>query len=167
MSLKATLKASVSGTLSGSNDLGNPVQTFAELFELALTDGTGADQANNVFSDERTIAASGTENLDLAGVLANALGATLGFSAIKAILIVAAVSNTNNVVIGGAGSNAFAGPFADATDKIVLGPGDVFVITRRSAAGMAVAAGTGDILLVANSGAGTSVTYKIVILGEA
>jgi hypothetical protein len=55
--------------LPASNDLGDPVQTFAEQFELAIANGTGADQANNVFSDERTIAASGTDNLDLAGVL--------------------------------------------------------------------------------------------------
>jgi hypothetical protein len=32
---------------------------------------------------------------------------------------------------------------------------------------MAVAAGTGDILKVANSGAGSAVTYKIIIIGEA
>jgi hypothetical protein len=166
-SLKATLKASVTGTFAGSNDLGNPVQTFAELFELAITDGTGADQATSIFSDERTLGASGTENLDLSGVLSNALGATIAFSAIKAILIVADAANTNNVVVGGAGSNAFVGPFADATDKIVLGPGDVFMISRRSAAGMAVVAATGDILLVANSGAGTALTYKIIVIGEA
>jgi hypothetical protein len=95
------------------------------------------------------------------------LGATLAFTAIKAILIVADAANTNDVVVGGAASNAFVGPFADATDKINVGPGDVFLITRRSAAGLAVAAGTGDILKVANGGAGSAVTYRIIILGEA
>jgi hypothetical protein len=49
------------------------------------------------------------ENLDLSGVLANALGATLAFTAIKAILIVADSANTNNVVVGGAASNGFVG----------------------------------------------------------
>jgi hypothetical protein len=165
--LKATLKASISGTLAGVNDLGDPVQTFAEQFELAIANGTGADQANNVFSDERTIAASGTDNLDLAGVLGNALGATLTFTAIKAIMIVADEGNTNDVVVGGAASNTFAGPFADATDKVSIGPGDVFLITRRSAAGLGVTGATGDILKIANSGAGTPVTYKIIIIGEA
>jgi hypothetical protein len=167
MSLTARLKASVSGTLSGSNDLGNPSQSFSELVEIAIADGTGANQANNVFSDERTLAASTSENLDLSGVLANALGATLAFTAVKAILVVADAGNTNDVVIGGAASNGFVGPFADATDKINVGPGDVFLITRRSAAGLAVAAGTGDILKVANGGAGSAVTYRIIILGEA
>jgi hypothetical protein len=167
MSLKATLKASITGTLAGANDLGDAVQTFAELVEIAISDGTGADQGNNVFSDERTLLASTSENLDLAGSLANAIGATLTFTAIKAILIVADPGNTNDVVVGGAASNGFVGPFADATDKINVGPGDVFLITRRSAAGLAVVAATGDILKVANSGAGSSVTYKIIIIGEA
>jgi hypothetical protein len=39
--LKATLKASISGTLAGVNDLGDPVQTFAEQFELAIANGAG------------------------------------------------------------------------------------------------------------------------------
>jgi hypothetical protein len=165
MSLKASLKASISGTLTGSNHLGNPVQTFAEIVEIALSDGSGADQASNIFSDERTLAASASESLDLSGVLQNAFGSTLTLTKVKAILIVANSANTNNVVVGGAASNCFVGPFADATDKIVIGPGDAFLLTRRSAAGMAVAAGTGDILQVANSGSGTSVTYQIILLG--
>jgi hypothetical protein len=167
MSLKAMLKASITGTLTGSNDLGNAVQTFAEILELAIADGTGADQANNIFSDERTLAASATESLDLAGSLSNALGALLTFTAVKAIMIVADPGNTNDVVVGGAAANAFTGPFADATDKLSIGPGDFVVITRRSAAGWAVVAGTGDLLKIANSGAGSSVTYKIIVIGEA
>jgi hypothetical protein len=167
MSLKAALKASVTGTLSGSNDLGNPVQTFSELVELAIADGTGADQANNIFSDERTLAASATESLDLAGALSNALGAVLTFTAIKAIMIVADSGNTNDVVVGGAAANAFVGPFVDATDKLSIGPGDFVLITRRSAAGWPVVAATGDLLKIANAGAGSSVTYKIIVIGEA
>jgi hypothetical protein len=167
MPLTATIKASIAALLTGANDMANPSLQFTEAFSLPIADGNAADQANNVFCDERTLGASATENLDLAGGLTNALGATLTFTAIKAILVIASASNTNNVVLGGAGANTFVGPFGDASDKIVIGPGDSFLITRRSAAGMAVTAGTGDILLVANSGAGTAVTYRIVIIGEA
>jgi hypothetical protein len=124
--LKATLKASVTGTLTGSNDLGDAVQTFAELVEIAITDGTGANQANNVFSDARTLGASRPRTSIFPACLTNALGATLAFTAIKAILIVADARNTNNVEVGGAASNGFVGPFADATDKIVDGPGRRF-----------------------------------------
>jgi hypothetical protein len=164
--VKATLKASITGTLSGANDVGDVSQTFAELFEVALTDGTGANQANNVFGDTRTINASSSENLDLAGGLTNALNATLTFTAIKAILIVADKGNTNNVVVGGAASNAFP-LFGDATDTIAIKPGGCFMIADPTAAGLTVTAGTGDILKIANSGSGSAVSYTIIIVGEA
>lgn len=167
MGLAARLKASVVATLTGSNDMAAPVHSVAEIFDLALANGTGADQANNMFADERVLAASASESLDLAGGISNALGAVLAFDAIKGILIVADPTNTNNVVVGGAAANAFVGPFADATDKVVLGPGDAFLFTRRSAAGMVVTAGTGDLLQVANSGAGSAVTYRVILIGEA
>jgi hypothetical protein len=167
MGLSAKIKASVSGTLSTSNDMGVASLPFSEIVELAITNGTGADQANNAFMDERTLAASTSEDLDLAGVLANVFGAVLTAAAVKAILVIADEDNTNNVVIGGAAANAFVGPFGDATDKLVLGPGDVFLITRRNATGMAVTGGTGDKLQIANSGAGSSVTYRIVLFLEA
>jgi hypothetical protein len=167
MGLSAKIKASVTGTLSSANDMGVASFPFSELFELVLTNGTGADQGNNAFMDERTLAASTSEELDLAGVLSNVFGAVLAAAAVKAILVIADQENTNNVVIGGAAANAFVGPFADATDKLVLGPGDAFLITRRSAAGMAVTGGTGDKLQIANSGAGSPVTYRIVLVLEA
>lgn len=166
MNFAATLKASVTGTLTGANALGNPAQPFAEMVEIAIGNGTGADQASNVFTDTRTIAASGTDALDLSGVLQNALGATIAFTAVKAIMIVADPGNINNVVVGGAGSNTFVGPFADATDKVVVGPGDVFFVTRRNATGLVVTNATGDQLLIANSSSGSSVTYTIVVVGK-
>ncbi|MEA3042974.1 MAG: hypothetical protein QOH47_812 [Sphingomonadales bacterium] len=165
--LAATLKLSLACSLIGSSDMTPlPRHDFIETFEMLFSDGAGADQAQNVFCDERTLAASATENLDLAASLTNALGSTITFTAIKAILIVANAGNTNNVVIGGAATNTFTGPFGDATDKINLGPGDVFLVTRRGATGLAVTADTGDILKIANSGGTTGVTYRVVIIGE-
>ena len=41
----------------------------------------------------------------------------------------------------------------------------MLLLVAPGAAGYAVTAGTGDILKVANSGAGTGVTYDIVIVG--
>jgi hypothetical protein len=47
-----------------------------------------------------------------------------------------------------------------------LGPGGIFLFVNPGAAGIAtVTAGTGDILRVDNSGAGTTVTFDIVIIG--
>jgi hypothetical protein len=110
-------------------------QTFAELVEIAIADGTGANQANNVFSDERTLGLDAPRTSISPGRLTNALGATLAFTAVKAILIVADAATPTTSSSAEPLRTGFVGPFADATDKINIGPGDVFLITRRSAAG--------------------------------
>lgn len=164
MAFKATIRAAIELLATGPADLGEQEFRIAAGLPTSLPNGSGSGQANKVFADKRTLAASATENLDLAGSLTDPFGQTLTFTAIKAIFIKAAAGNTNNVVVGGAGSNTFIGPFNDATDKIVVKPGAVALITAP-ATGWTVTAGTGDILLVANSSSGTSVDYEIVIVG--
>lgn len=164
MSLSARLFASIKGTRTIPNDAGAGNWPFEFAFNESLTDGTGSGQADLVWADERTLSASATENIDLAGSLTDIAGATLTFAKIKAILIIASRGNTNNVVVGGAASNTFVGPFADATDKISLKPGQMMMIGGPGT-GWTVTASTGDILLIANSSSGTSVTYKIIVIG--
>lgn len=131
-----------------------------------LANGTGNGQANQIFTDERTIAASGSENLDLAGGLTDVFGASITFTKIKLIAVLADAANTNTVVVGGAASNGFATPFGDATDTIGVQPGG-FAVLFAPNAGFAVTADTGDLLKVANGGGSTGVTYKVLIVGVA
>jgi len=165
-SLNAVITAWVRGTYAGTNDLASVVADFNSLpkTEITLTPGTSSGNANLIFMDTRTLSASSTENLDLAGGLTDPLGATLTFVTVKAIYVNASSANTNNVVVGGAGSNTLLGIFSDATDKIIVKPGGVFMWVAP-ATGATVTASTGDILLIANSSSGSSVTYDIVIIG--
>jgi hypothetical protein len=165
MGLKIAVSALVEGRYLGSNDLSPQAQDFAKRIRQVFLTGGGADQANFVFADTRTLAASATENLDLAGGLTDAFGQALTFASIKAILVKAAAGNTNNVVIGGAASNAFL-LFGDATDTLAIPPDGFALIVAPGAAGFPVAAGTGDILKMANSGGSTSVEYEIILLGD-
>lgn len=166
MGFQAKVSAGISGQLTGAPDVGTSKYVFDETTDINLALGTGANQANNIFTDTRTLAASATETLDLAGGLTSALGVTLTFTAIKAIKIHAAAANTNNVVVGG-GSNPFIGPFVDPTDKLSIPPGGMLLLANPSAAGWAVTASTGDLILVANSSSGTGVDYTVTIVGEA
>lgn len=165
-SLKLNVAASIEGYYQGSNDIASPRQDFAKRIALALASGTGADQADLVFADTRTLAASTSENLDLAGVLADAFGQTLTMVEVVAILVAPAEGNTNDVLVGGAASNAFAALFGDATDKLVVKPGGLALLAAPGNPAYAVTASTGDILKVANSAGGSSVTYDIVIIGR-
>jgi hypothetical protein len=164
MSVSATLDINLKGTIYGVNDLGTPQMPFALNERVTLDPGSAAGQANLVFTDTRTIAASSNDDLDLAGVLAHPLGGTITFAVVRAIIVRAAAGNTNNVVIGAAASNQFVGPFGAATHTLALRPGEEMVVTNCGA-GWTVTAGTGDILRIANGGAGTPVTYDIVLIG--
>ena len=82
---------------------------------------------------------------------------------VKAIMVIAAAGNTNDVHVGG-DANGLAGLFGNVNDLIVVKPGGAFLWAAPSG-GLTVTAGTGDILQVANSSSGSSVTYSIVIIG--
>ncbi len=168
MTLSTNIRVNVSAKQSSSLDLGSADANIGKNLAISLASGVAAGQADRIFSDTRTLAASATEDLDLAGTsLTDPFGAALTFVKVKAILIAAASGNTNSVVVGGAASNTFVGPFADATDKLVIRPGGFALISVGSGDlnAYGVTATTGDLLRVGNSGAGTSVSYDIVVIG--
>lgn len=150
----------------GSADLGSATFNLSQGQQppILFANGTGSGQANALFADQRTLGASATENLDLSGALLDPFGTTLLFTTVKALKVCAAATNVNNVVVGGAGSNTFIGVFSDPTDKVAIRPGGCFVWVAPQT-GATVTPGTGDILLVANSGGTTGVTYDVIVLG--
>lgn len=164
MSLKLNMLASIEGVVTAPNDIAAVSATFNKKAVAELRTGVGVGQANLVFSDRRTIAASGNDDLDLAGTLTDPFGAVLSFAKIKAILIIAAAENTNDVVVGGAPANAFKGPFTLDAHKQGVAPGGMLMITAPKG-GWPVVAATGDLLRIANGGAGTPVTYDVVLVG--
>lgn len=166
MSLTSSLSAAVGFSQSSALDLGTATLPVSVRQAVQLASGTGAGQADVAFSDRRTLAVSGTEDLDLAGSLVGPYGATLTFAKIKGLYIRAADANTNNVVVGNAAANGWA-TLLSATGTVTLRPGAAFLAMAGSAdaTGYAVTAATADLLHVANSGAGTSVTYDVVIIG--
>jgi len=163
--VSASLGVSVSAKLSGAPDVGTTAYRADLSKTLQILPGTATTgQADLLFSDTRTLAASGTENLDMTGVLISPLGTTVNAAEIVAIYVEAAAANTNNVVLFGAASNAFNGPLSGTTPKYAVEPGEGVLFTSKK--GWTVTAGTGDILLVANSAAGTAVEYTIVIIAR-
>lgn len=164
-SLAASIKLSLNSLLSGDSDLEARDSNLAYSKTNIFENGTGLDQANQIWSDTRTIAASGADDLDLAGVLTSSLGTTLTFTKIKAIIVRAAVGNTNNVVVGGDGTAPLLNFIGSATATIIVRPGGLLALIAPDATAYAVTATTGDILQIANSSSGTSVTYDIIIVG--
>lgn len=156
---------SFTSALTSALDLVTASAPLSYKHTLSLTNGTGANQANKVWSDQRTLAASATEDLDLAGGITDALGATITLTKIKAIAIHASSANTNSVLVGGATANQLANWVGNVNDVVVVKPGGTFVLTAPDANGIGVTADTGDLLKIANSAGSTSVTYDIIVIG--
>lgn len=164
MTLTAQISQKISGEFVSDLDVNSAKYPFSYSANFTFADGTGANQANQIFTDERTISASGDEDLDLAASLSDAFGNTITFTKIKAILIKADADNTNNVEVTRESTNGVP-LFMAAGDGIALTPGASFSAVFPDADGVAVTASTGDLLNIANSSSGTSVTYTIVIIG--
>lgn len=162
--VNASISLDIRAKQTGAADLGTP-QILVDIHkQMDFTPGTAAvGQTNVLFSDTRTLVASATENLDVAGVLADALGTTIAAAEIVAIYVAAAVANTNDVQVTRPAANGVP-LFLAAGDGIAIGPGDFSVRTYRN--GVIVTAATGDLITVTNGGAGTSVQYDIVIIGR-
>lgn len=166
MPLDTKIRVDLSADLSSAADFTTPSAPLKRVYQAILRSGTGAGLADRLFSDQRTLAASATEDLDLAGALVDTLGGTTVFARVKGLLVAAAAGNTNNVVVGAAAANPWA-TLLGATGTITLRPGAFFVAVAGTAdaTGWAVTAGTGDLLKVANSAAGTPVVYDVHVIG--
>lgn len=155
------LDALLENTVGVADVKGNINRVHTQL----LASGVGLNQADRVFSETRTIAASGTFDLDLAGVLLDIFGSVITFARIKGIIVLPLVANTNNVVLGNHATAAFVGPFGAATHTLAVKPGGILALIMPDATGWAVTPTTADMLKFTNGGAGTGVTYDLIVIG--
>lgn len=172
MALTTQIDLRMIAELTKAVDLGGSAKDALDFrHRVNLSSGTGAGAADVMFYDERTLAASATEDLDLVGALANTFGATFSPARIKVLWFKAepydktAVKNTNDVIIGGASATQWAA-LLGTTGTVRFRPGAcmAFAAGESDATGYVCAAGATDLLKVANSGAGTSVTYQIAVV---
>lgn len=167
MALTTDVSLAVIANLTKAIDLTGPLEYPLDYpVRVQLTSGTAAGQADVMFTDTRTINASSSEDLDLVGALTDAFGTTFSPARVKALVVKAAAGNTNNVVVGGASATQWAA-LLGTTGTVTLRPGAFFAAVAgvADATGYVCAAGSTDLLKIANSSSGSSVTYDIVVIG--
>jgi len=160
MALATSVALTIDARHTATHDFGSRVLPLLRQLSLAWASGTGADQADLVFGDQRSLATT-NEALDLSGVLTDAFGASLLFARIK-LLYVKHTGTTGTLTIGGAAANGWITWVSDPTDKVVLQPGGVLLLIAPAATAYAVTAGTADQLKIDASAA---ITYDIVLIG--
>lgn len=162
MGLATTANLRINSTLDKALDLVTPkaVQSFQYLLEM--TDGAGLNQANTVWSDRRTVNASTTDTIDLAGGgLLDAVGDAFAPARIKGLIV--RNRGAQNITVGRPAANGVPWMTA-AGDSVIVAPGGIQIVFWPTAAGIVVTAGTGDLIEVVN-GAGSAVDYDIVVYG--
>ena len=159
----AQVLINIKATLTNSLDLATSASTLNTSRGPTLANGTGANQVNMVFHDQRTLADAANETLDLNdGSLTDALGVALTLETLK-VLYIKNTSVDANLLIGGAGANSI-GLFGDVSDIISLPPGGELLITAPDATGIDIS--TNSDLKLEHDGTGSSnLVYDIIALG--
>lgn len=166
MALVTEIDFSVVAELTKSDDLVSSSSPLSYIQRFRLPSGTAAGKADLVWSDQRQLAASASENLDLVGALSDVFGQGFSPARIKGIVVEALSTNANNVVVGAAAATQWAA-LLGTTGTVTLRPGSFFAAFAGTAdaTGYVCAGGSTDLLKIANSGAGTAVDYKILLIG--
>lgn len=169
MPLKTSIAFTIASELTKAFDLAAGAVPHALSRNYGYADGAGAGQANRIYQDRNTLAASGTIDVDLAGSLLDVYGDPVTFARVKALIVAAADANTNNVVLGGV-ANGISTIFApQTTGTLTVRPGGLFVVACGvgDATGYVVTATTADLLHIINSAGGTGVDYELIVIGSA
>lgn len=163
MALTARITARVEATHTDALDLATVTDALDVLKRIDLASGTGANQGNILFHDQRTINASSADDLDLTAVLTNAFGDALTFARVKALLIYSDPDNEGTLEVG-ADAAAVSTLFGDASDAVVVRPGGLLLLAAPDATAYAVTATSADIIQVTNTD-DAAATYDVVIIG--
>lgn len=158
------VQAILAFSYSKTADLSTAREDLLYNHRVDFTDDT-AYELDTIFSDNLSLAGTGSTTLDLAGGLTDIYGAAITFTNIKGIFIRNHSSESGQKLnVGGAAANGwYAGYVADSSDKRQI-PAGGFDWWMDPDNGSPVVAGTGDLLLIANTGT-TTATFDIIIMG--
>lgn len=135
-------------------------------FAEGLAHGLGDDQADELWHDERTLAGSDSETLDLSSLPRGWFGGgtAVALATVKALLIVNRGSQVDaELLVGGAASAAWSAPLGGSGERVRVGPASSLLLSNKTQ-GWPVTSSTADKLKIANAGS-EPVTYQIVIVG--
>lgn len=166
MPLSATITVDFQAALTRALDLVTGASPLAYRKSFPFTNGAGANQAQHLFHDRRTLTASGSEDLDMAGSLVDIYGNTLTFSTIKAMLFFLPSTAGGDLTVTAKATNGFATWVGAAGDAVKIKPGGLLLLLAPGADGYAVTAGTGDLITVTNGDGAASVDYDVILMGD-
>ncbi len=156
------LKITHEQTYTNVLDLESVTSTLTKAITKNITNGTGANKAQAVWSDTRSLLTTANEEIDLRAIV-NGFG-TLTAAKIKYIIINPVTVTTGyRLLVGGAASNAWSACFADPSDILRVDSGSPVVLSSL-VDGWTVDA-THKQLKIENPSGGTF-EYEIIVVCE-
>lgn len=150
--------------LASGSGINGATSSILHRHEVSWAQGTSAGGVDLVYAEDLTVSTSPTD-LDLAGgsnVKNPASQADQTYTKVHAVWVIN-THDANDVTVFGDANGVLV--LDDATDSMTLKPGESHLYAAASGAdGRDVTAGTGDIIQIAGSGAGT--TCKVIIIGR-
>jgi hypothetical protein len=156
--LDLTAAIRIFGDFEARTDLTDAIEAIDIALSKRVLNGTGSDQANEFYSDERTLIATSANFNFVDGSLVNAFGDILTLSKIKGLLI---VNESTTIREDLTVSGDILTDFGSITN-LTLTPGAFFLWTAPLD-GHDVATPGSDVLTI-DSGSDT-ITFKIVVWG--
>jgi len=161
MSLIANLSLCINWTLTKVLDLSSPRDAQNLVRGPTFANGTGANQADAIWHDVRTLADAGNETLDLTAQT-DPLGTAITMTKLKALYIKNKSADAG-LIVGAAVATPVA-ILVGATDTLKIPPGGEFLWTAPNADGLTIT--TNKNLKVAHDGTGnSSLDYEIIAVG--
>lgn len=162
--LSTTLQFTLSGSWVDSQDLSTVTDAIALNLDDQFSDGTGLDQADIMWHDERTLAAT-SETLDVTALTRTILGSTntVNFARIKGLVIRNTTTTAGSkLTVGAAASNAWTGWTSVAASTLYVDPNGILFLWAPSATSWVTSGSSKNIKI--DAGANT-IVYRIVIIG--
>lgn len=157
LNLIASLESGASGQVGG----------IAHQITLvrSLVNGTSEGQCDRVYQVTSTLAASGTDTYDLAGVVENVYGTVISFAEVQLLAIQSQGATGQNLTIGKAASNPVTTIWS-GTSAVEVVPGGGTIMKYGGVDGYAITAGSADSITVTNTHGSASITYTLLIVGR-
>lgn len=162
MSQSANIELNLKVSRSANQDLSTASQLVNYTKLVQLLNGTASGQANANFSDQREVAASAADTLELFGGLTDAFGNALEFTRINAIAIVADADNGADLEVSG----DLAGLFGGTDPAVMVRPGGVLLLACSDATGYAVTDTTAESITVTNGDTEAAANYDVILIGS-
>ena len=165
MALNAQILLSILAHESSSGDISQTLRATPATYSLTLGNGTGANQAQVVWSDSRTIPGGGQDTVPLR-TLADDRG-SVSFTAVKAMYIKNTSANPVQLALGDDLQESWASGPGYAVDggnygETNIAAGGCLFFSDPTAGGAAVQQSADTIYINGNAGA----TYEIILIGE-